>query len=171
MRWALDNRDALAEAEVYVPDLNSDRAADNWAPLLAIADRLGGAWPAKARQAAIKLTRVETDEADGVTLLGHIREVFAKRNGDKLTSKDLVSELMSEENWGWEEYARGKGLSPTTLARLLKVFGVKPRTVKFGGNISAKGYRLEWFADAFDRYLPPLAPPTSLRQNPDDDES
>ncbi len=37
-RWADDHGDALSEADPAVPDLMSDRAADNWRPLLAIAE-------------------------------------------------------------------------------------------------------------------------------------
>ena len=41
---AADNFDKLAEPDPKMPDLN-DRAADNWHPLLAIADLAGGTWP------------------------------------------------------------------------------------------------------------------------------
>jgi hypothetical protein len=40
-RWAADNFDKLADPDPTMPDLN-DRAADNWRPLLAIADLAGG---------------------------------------------------------------------------------------------------------------------------------
>jgi hypothetical protein len=40
-RWAADNFDKLADPDPKMPDLN-DRAADNWRPLLAIADLAGG---------------------------------------------------------------------------------------------------------------------------------
>ena len=43
-RWAADNFGKLADPDPKMPDLN-DRAADNWHPLLAIADLVGGTWP------------------------------------------------------------------------------------------------------------------------------
>ncbi len=67
------HRDARAEAEQLVADVvaalkanppareaglpagSSDRAADAWEPLLAIADVAGGAWPSRARRAATVL--------------------------------------------------------------------------------------------------------------------
>lgn len=41
--------------DVPVPETLNDRAADSWEPLLSIADAAGGAWPARARLAAIVL--------------------------------------------------------------------------------------------------------------------
>jgi putative DNA primase/helicase len=43
VRWAQDHAQALAQADPVVPELASDRAADNWATLLAMADAAGGA--------------------------------------------------------------------------------------------------------------------------------
>ncbi|MCH7551041.1 MAG: DUF3631 domain-containing protein, partial [Proteobacteria bacterium] len=40
-RWAVDNQSALHEADPNTPDALHDRAADNWRPLLAIADCVG----------------------------------------------------------------------------------------------------------------------------------
>src|SRR5206468_5707634 len=62
-RWATDNKARLAGVEVgALPELN-DRAADNWEPLLAIADLAGGDWPARARRAALALS-IAPDEDD-----------------------------------------------------------------------------------------------------------
>ena len=58
IRWAADNLISLRDAalDVAVPDGLNDRAADNWEPLLAIADRAGGDWPERARKAALALS-------------------------------------------------------------------------------------------------------------------
>jgi putative DNA primase/helicase len=40
-RWAADNFEKLADADPAVPEVLNDRAADNWRPLLAIADLAG----------------------------------------------------------------------------------------------------------------------------------
>jgi len=39
--WAYDHRPQLEDAEPAVPAAMNDRAADNWRPLLAIADAIG----------------------------------------------------------------------------------------------------------------------------------
>ena len=51
LRWALDNIDALKDADPDVPGALNDRQADNWRPLLAVADQIGriwlAAWPSR----------------------------------------------------------------------------------------------------------------------------
>jgi len=49
LRWRDHNLKALTAADPAVPDTLNDRAADNWRPLLAVADRAGGEWPKGAR--------------------------------------------------------------------------------------------------------------------------
>src|SRR5262249_60987580 len=51
-RWAADNFAKLADPDPQIPHALNDRAADNWRPLLAIADLAGGGWPKKAAGAA-----------------------------------------------------------------------------------------------------------------------
>src|SRR5262249_19350632 len=52
-RWAADNFGALRDPDPQIPRELNDRAADNWRPLLAIADIAGGTWPQDARRAAL----------------------------------------------------------------------------------------------------------------------
>jgi Protein of unknown function (DUF3631) len=47
-----------------LPEELHDRAADNWHPLLAIADHAGAEWPAKGRRAALELSGTNVGEAD-----------------------------------------------------------------------------------------------------------
>ena len=51
-RWVADRAVDLRDAEPTMPVGLHDRAADNWRPLLAVADVIGEPWSAKARQAA-----------------------------------------------------------------------------------------------------------------------
>jgi putative DNA primase/helicase len=44
-RWALDYREAYASADPEAPKELFNRVEDNWRPLLAIADVIGGEWP------------------------------------------------------------------------------------------------------------------------------
>jgi putative DNA primase/helicase len=69
MRWAQDNRALIAQAAPALPESLDDRASDNWAPLLAIADAIGAGWPALARAAAIGLSGADATESEnlGVT--------------------------------------------------------------------------------------------------------
>jgi putative DNA primase/helicase len=82
-RWAADNSGHLVDPDPQMPAELNDRAADNWRPLLAIADLAGGSWPALARAAALKLSGESQDSALGVSLLRDIREAFG---GDTVIS-------------------------------------------------------------------------------------
>jgi putative DNA primase/helicase len=53
--WAADAVPRLRFAP-EVPDALTDRQADSWEPLLAIAELLGGNWPTRARDAAVILS-------------------------------------------------------------------------------------------------------------------
>ena len=150
-RWASDHLDALAGARPARPaGLNSDRAADNWSPLLAIADAAGGGWPARAREAAVALIQAD-DDGDGLRtrLLADCRDIFAARgNPERLASAELLAALVAMETSPWGEASRGKALSPHRLARLLKPYGIAPAHGRAGNS-----YSREAFADAWARYL------------------
>jgi len=52
-RWAADHADRVQETDPAMPAGVYNRVADNWRPLLAIADVAGGHWPQRARRAAM----------------------------------------------------------------------------------------------------------------------
>ncbi len=167
-RWAQDSKAVLAQADPVLPDgIDSDRAADNWRVLCAIADNAGGPWPADARKAALELCRVkDTDNpADSVQLLSDIRNIFAKRPETEIASADLVTCLVAIEGGLWSEF--GKHRKPITarqLAQLLRPFGVTPDSVRFGSS-TLKGYKLAQFSDVFSRYVPPSTTGTTEQTN------
>jgi putative DNA primase/helicase len=130
-RWAADHVAALAEIDPAMPAGIVNRRADNWRPLLAVADLAGGAWPERARQAAAELEGQGDDEASvRVALLADIRDAFAAKAVDRMSSEDLVGHLVSLEDRGWPEFRGGKQLTKAQLARLLKPFQVSPATVR-----------------------------------------
>jgi len=79
VRWVADHRPTLRAADPAVPEDLDDRQADNWRPLLAIADAAGGTWPALARTASRTLSGVvvEADTSAPVRLLADLRDLFA----------------------------------------------------------------------------------------------
>ena len=48
---------------------------------------------------------------------------------------------------------QARPITDRQLAALLKEHKIKPKTVR-RGDVTEKGYRLEWFEDVFARYLP-----------------
>jgi hypothetical protein len=156
-RWARDNAGVIQNAEPEMPAGVFNRAADNWRPLLAIADAAGGEWPARARRAVQCAAESATSDSESVRvlLLIDIRAIFADRHIDRLSSSGLVFALTAIEGRPWAEWNRGKGLTTNGLARLLAPFGIAPATIRMDGADKAtlKGYQLVQFADAFARYL------------------
>jgi hypothetical protein len=152
--WAQDAVDDLAEARPQVPDALDDRAEEAWEPLLAVAALAAGDWPEQGRLAALTLSADERggDEALGVRLLDDIRDVFLADGQGKLSSASLATSLCEDEEAPWGDLW-GKPLDARGLARRLKPFEIRPHTVRFEDGTTAKGYALEWFEDAFSRYL------------------
>lgn len=158
--WANENLKALANAEPPCPEAFLDRQRDISEPLLAIADLLGGTWPARSRDALTQIfaSPAAKDRSKKVELLADIRRIFADgvdEDSERLRSEDLIRKLAVEDS-PWAECNHGKPLSQAGLAKLLKDFEIEPRAVRFSTNV-ARGYQREWFLDAWSRYLPPEA--------------
>ena len=142
--------------ETDVPDALGDRAADAWEPLLVIADAAGGAWPDRARWAALQLhgARHADDDSLGVRLLADCRQVFDEQRADVLFTRDLLAALQLIEDAPW-----GSWDPPRTahrLAGLLQPYGVRAQSMPVrDGDQVARGYRRADFEDAWARYLPP----------------
>src|SRR5207249_9511781 len=153
-RWACDSIPTLRSVKPEEPAELNDRAADNWRPLLAIADYCGGEWPKRARKAAVLMSG-DADEAEGsalVDLLQEIRDFLQSR--DRIASADLVEHLGKQVDKRWAEWRHGKPITQRQVARLLAPLKIKPVTIRIGTE-TPKGYQREAFDDAFSRYLPP----------------
>jgi putative DNA primase/helicase len=151
--WAEDNLPWLEQADPSIPNELDDRAADNWQPLLAVADLAGGQWPALAQKAALALSAGrDADDEVGVRLLRHIKAVFEEKKVERIASVELVSALIVDEEWGWSTWWRGKALHQRGLAKLLAPFGIGPKGIRLPSG-TPRGYEREQFLDAFSRYL------------------
>jgi putative DNA primase/helicase len=158
-RWADDNFSQLTDPDPDVPNALNDRAADNWRPLLAIADLAGGRWPQRARDAACVLSGEGRDMPSiGIELLADIREAFG-RERDVLSSAELVEQLARDPERPWAEWDRGKPLTPRQLAGLLRPFSILSETIYRPRSPDAKGYRRARFEEAWEVYLPGQNPP------------
>jgi hypothetical protein len=158
-RWALDNRDACADARPPIPTPLNDRQSDNWDALLAIADLLGGNWSQDARTTALSLSDADDVETTTTLLLSKIREAFDDLpDGRVLVPTDhLVKCLNEDKEAPWSDWSHGNGITPHRLAKLLKPFGVKSVRVWDGVN-KVMSYTQESLGPVFDRYLS-AAPP------------
>jgi hypothetical protein len=136
----------------------SDRPAEVWEPLLAVAEAAGGEWPERARQACLALCKAAEDRrvSLGIRLLSDLRIIFG--DAIALHADTILERLIAGEEYGLDADApwaslRGEPLSKRRLATILKPYGVSPVKVRVGG-LSLQGYRREHLYDAWSRYLP-----------------
>jgi putative DNA primase/helicase len=150
----------LSTADPEIPMELYGRAADNWRPLLAIADAAGDEWPERARQIAIKFGGRRDEQTAGVMLLEDVKRIFDEERVDRIPSQDLVAKLVKREERPWVEWNNHKPITPKQLADLLDAFQIVPNTIRIGAS-TPKGYRVEQFRDAFARYTRnfPATPP------------
>jgi putative DNA primase/helicase len=153
-RWASDHLDALRRADPAVLHGLSNRAADNWRPLFAIADLVGGVWPEDARLAAQALSDdpQSRDQSVETTLLADLKTLFDERGSDRLATGVILTHLTGLEDRPWPEWAHGRPLSARGLAKLLSRFGIQPQKWRDGTEI-VRGYTRDQFGDAWRRYL------------------
>jgi putative DNA primase/helicase len=145
-RWAEDNEDEIKEADPDMGDL-INRVADNWRPLFAIADAIGGEWPEIARAGPAAMAPKDSDSI-GTMLLADIKVVFDGLTGewaDRVFSEMLTEALHSMEGKPWAEFGKArKPITKNQLAQMLKGFKVTPETIYEGGGRAnakkAKGY-------------------------------
>jgi Protein of unknown function (DUF3631) len=136
------------------PDLPADvtdRQADCWEPLLAVAEAAGGDWPKRARAAAVYLVRRGRENiftAD-IELLEHIKEAFGEAEG--LWTEKLLKLLIDRSESPLADI-RGKPLTDRGLAVRLRPYKIKSRQVRIG-DYNRQGYLAADFKDAWDRYL------------------
>lgn len=152
-RWSFDHVRELAHIEPKIPDRIHDRAADNWSSLLTISESIGGVWSEQAQVAAVALSNGEVDtESRGVELLRDIESLFEVSGSDRYPSQALCDALALLEERPWSDYRRGKPISSTQLARLLRGFGIVSQNIRTGTGV-VKGYFRDNFLDIFSRYL------------------
>ena len=168
--------DRLCDARPSLPEELSDRAADVWEPLLALADHAGGQWPAEAKAAALALSGRGTrdDESAGIMLLSDIRNVFDglrvehpddPEKQDRIASKTLVEELIADPEAPWVEWVGGKEITQRGVAKILARYDVKSRTIRAGAT-TMKGYHRAQFDQPWERYLPPVQAPPKPAPSP-----
>jgi putative DNA primase/helicase len=151
MRWADDHASALRTATPapLAGDLDA-RVQDNWRPLLAIADAIGPEYALCARDMALRLARSHSN--DHTLLLDDIHDIFKSLRRDKISSEQLCRELRSQSDKPYRE----QRLTPYRLSQRLDAFDIHSHTIRArskNGKPTSKGYVLDDFADAFERYL------------------
>jgi hypothetical protein len=154
-RWAASVVSTIGSARPAMPPEITDRAADCWEPLFAVADTAGGHWPDIARVAAVALVASsrEANPSMGIRLLDDCRTAF--QQDDRLPTEQLLYRLHELPEAPWNSI-KGKLLDDRGLAGRLRRYEIRPKTVRIGDH-TPRGYERTDFVDAWDRYLPPLS--------------
>jgi hypothetical protein len=163
--WAESARPRVDGAWPAMPESITDRDADVWEPLLAIADAVGGDWPVRAREAAEAIvTESHTASASlGIRLLADLRTVFGAE--DQLFTETILEGLVGMEEAPWGDLM-GKPLNDRGLARRLNNYQITSTTIRVGDRVQ-KGYKREDLHDAWVRYLPDDEPSIIQPRLPD----
>jgi len=156
-------------AETCYPQMPSgvtDRAADIWEPIIAVADLAGGEWPGRAREAACYFVAeaAQRPQSLGVQLLSDLRDVFAVRPGEFrefVPTAELLAALIALPESPWADL-RGKPLNDRSLAHRLAAYGIKPTQQRHDGK-PVRGYRATDFTETWNRYLAPPPPPEPVQ--------
>jgi Protein of unknown function (DUF3631) len=167
-RWAALILKRVTDVWPAMPDGINDRDADVWEPLLAVADAAAGAWPERARVAAVSLVALakESTPSLGIKLLSDIRNIFG--DADELKTESILAALHGLAESTWADI-KGKPLNDRGLAFRLRPYGIKPKVLRIG-NETPRGYTREAFYDAWLRYLgpPPIGSATPATSETDE---
>lgn len=150
--WAPHVLTAVTAAWPTMPDEITDRPADVWEPLLAVADAAGGEWPDRARVAAVALVADSKGATPslGVRLLVDLQTVFGA--ADAMPTEAILTALTELDEAPWKDL-RGKPLDSRGLATRLGKYEIRSTTIRVGDK-TPKGYRRSDLHDAWERYLP-----------------
>ncbi|WP_326598073.1 DUF3631 domain-containing protein [Streptomyces sp. NBC_01803] len=159
--WADTVRESITGTWPVMPEGITDRPADVWEPLLAVADAAGGDWPERARAACVELVTAakEDDKASlGIRLLTDLRDqVFC--GADRMPTAVILECLNALDDSPWGDIA-GRPLTSRGLSRMLSEYvtadnhPIKPRSIRTTTGVP-KGYYAEDLADAWTRYCSP----------------
>jgi len=143
----------LAASEALMPRAFSTAARENWAPLVAIAQAIGASCARRAVAAAQTLQAGEPAPASNLALLADIRALVPMGEAQGFATAHMIERLTADLERPWATIRRGRKLDARELADRLRLFGVRPATLRLGDDAFARGYRAADLRDAFDRYL------------------
>ncbi|MEV7107409.1 DUF3631 domain-containing protein [Streptomyces atroolivaceus] len=159
--WADQVREQITGAWPDMPEGVTDRPADVWEPLLAVADAAGGDWPARARTACVELVvaaQVDDKGSLGIRLLTDLRD-HVMVGVDRLPTIAVIDRLNALDDAPWADMG-GRPLDSRRLSKMLREYmtgdnePIVTRNIRTAGGI-LKGYFAADLADAWTRYCPP----------------
>jgi hypothetical protein len=175
-QWAEHARARVVGAWPEMPDGVTDRPADVWEPLLAVADAVGGDWPRRGREACVALVKASqyTDKHSlGIRLLTDLRD-HVLIGIDRLPTIAILDRLNALDDAPWADLD-GKPLDNRRLSRMLGEYmtadnePIRSRNIRTAGGV-LKGFVATDLDDAWARYCPPPQAATSATTLPPSSE-
>lgn len=157
--WCEENQEKIQNIyDTIEPfEIENDRMADLLTPLQSILKVVNGPLEELEQFAYLldERDRQEESQTPGVQLLVACKEIF---KGYKFLSTDsLIKNLAKRDEEPWATWARGKPISPTAVAALLRPYGIRPdrKQKKEGRKVKTiRGYYSDDFKDAWGGYTP-----------------
>ncbi|BBC33571.1 DNA primase [Streptomyces graminofaciens] len=159
--WAEQARGFVMGAWPDMPEGVTDRPADVWEPLLAIADVVGGEWPRRAREACVALVKASqaNDKGSlGIRLLTDLRD-HVLIGIDRLPTVAILDRLNALDDAPWADLG-GRPLDNRRLSKMLGEYmtadnePIASRNIRTSGGV-LKGFYADDLTDAWARYCPP----------------
>lgn len=158
-KWATKHRKLVAAAyESQDLEFLEDREAELWLPLFVVCKLSAPHRVTDLKGIARRLAgdKASDEPADiGVRLLSDVSVIFAQGSRERIPTAVLLNELNKIGGAPWQDYCLGKPLHSRALGKLLRPFGISPQNIRVPAVV--KGYTLDSFHDAFDRYLPSVS--------------
>ena len=119
--WIESTADRISTAEPTMPDGVTDRSAEIWEPLLAIADEAGDHWPETARTACVHFVHHNGPRytSTGVRLLADLRALFTRSGADRMPTAELIRELRDLDEAPWADQVLREPLALRTVRAAL----------------------------------------------------
>jgi len=141
-----------------VPPELGNRAYDRWEPLFRLAEVFGKDVVRELSETAVRL-ELETDDPPSpeLNVLVCTKEFWDNHQGDRASSKSICEFInrLQEDMVIPTHLGRMERLTQRVLARILRLFGIRPEQLGDGSN--QRGYFRANFKDAFNRYLCPAS--------------
>jgi hypothetical protein len=140
-----------------LPEAIINRAGDNWVPLFAMANAVGGEWLQRVHTAALDYEKHNPTQDRGMLLLSNLKTIIESTSKNFYSSQELCAALTAREDWQWGEYGYGRALTTHGLAKLLRPFGIYPNQERMAekqapGRPRLRGYDRMDFEKAWQAY-------------------
>lgn len=134
LRWVSDHIVELRNHTPRTIESLDDRAADNWAPLLTIAEVVGDRWAEHARAAAMILSENADDRMSiSEMLLGDFRAILGASPNARIRTEQLLQTLSSLGDRPWADFhGGGRALTALDLSNELRPYGIRSVKIRFG---------------------------------------